>query len=843
MTTTDDVPDIPSYPAGEPASVSAAQPLEQFHDSLAKLLAFQSEQQQSLRQYFDLQGQLVMSPATFRAPPRAVRATRQPTGAPQLRFDPARAERQRADAPAAVPMPPAPPPAPALTGAIQGKPVLAPVLPALLSPGFPTDAGPGAPVQPPVSAAPPVTVRTAATASPAEFEAELLQAVSDRTGYPVDMLDMDAHMEADLGIDSIKRIEIFSNLAQRHNLAGERDEEKMIEDLSGFKTLREVVAWYANLLEPGTAPAPDAAPALPVGGNASKKSSTPLSLQDEEVEAVDAGSEPDPVLSYVVQVHSTSLNDIADATGSGAPDGWPVHLPVVLVGKPSPLAAALRATLEKNGHVVRQLVPGPFTRALDAAQFEIDFSSLESLSPIAELLSAQGKPGGEPIGALINLMGCSAGTGATSHHRHDARALFMLLKVLGPSLRSGAGAGAGAARLINVTAFDGCFGLGGPSALAVGSAGTLGVAKSAAREWPDVRVKCIDAAPGLDPARLADRIIGEMYGTDTEIEVGFAADVRHRIALVPRGIEPDRLDELVLEPGSVVLVTGGAYGITADLTRMLALKYRPRLVLVGRSMPPDEEDAATRAVADVNELRRLLTAQLRDRYGKVKPAQVEAELNRIMKERQIRANLAALRDSAGEVEYHCLDVRDGAAFGALIDDVYRRCGRIDGVLHGAGVISDKLIASKPLDAFDAVFDTKVVPALTLADRLDMASLRFIVFLSSVAGRFGNIGQVDYSAANEVLNKLAGQLSHAWPHLHALAINWGPWNAGMVNDDLRRLYAARSIRPIAPETGRRHFLDELARGPRRQAEIVISSSIGQIAALRLGSEPLATSRIE
>jgi NAD(P)-dependent dehydrogenase (short-subunit alcohol dehydrogenase family) len=191
-----------------------------------------------------------------------------------------------------------------------------------------------------------------------------------------------------------------------------------------------------------------------------------------------------------------------------------------------------------------------------------------------------------------------------------------------------------------------------------------------------------------------------------------------------------------------------------------------------------------------------------------------------------------MKDSASALEYHCLDVRDSAALAALIDDVYARLGRIDGVLHGAGVISDKLIASKPLAAFDAVYDTKVVPAMVLAAKLRLPELRFIAFFSSVAGRFGNIGQADYSAANEVLNKLANQLSHAWPHLHAFAINWGPWDAGMVNEDLRRLYAARDIRPIAPATGRRHFMDELEQGPQRQAEIVISSSIGQIAALRL-----------
>jgi acyl transferase domain-containing protein/NAD(P)H-dependent flavin oxidoreductase YrpB (nitropropane dioxygenase family)/NADP-dependent 3-hydroxy acid dehydrogenase YdfG len=799
-----------SAPMPAPASLAPPAELGHFHNALAQLLAFQSEQQQSLRHFLDLQAQLA-GIAPQRAPlPPTVPFMRPPLSAPPL--------------PATAAAAPAP--------AVQGKPVRAPLLPAL--PALPA-AEPPAPaatsVSKPIQARPiPAPAASAAApASPEEFSAELLKAVSERTGYPVDMLDMDAHMEADLGIDSIKRIEIFSNLTQRHSLVGERDEEKMIEDLAGFKTLREVVAWYAQLLAPESA-AP-AASALPVGGALPKKAPTPLSRPDEEVESLD------PVLSYVVRARSASLAD----GGAAAP--WPVRFPVVLVGKPSPLATALRALLEEKGYGVRQLVPGLFTRAVDAVHLEVDFSTLESVRPLAELLQVKQ----EPIGALVNLMGSGDAGSAPSSHRHDARALFMLLKVLGPDLRRSAADGAG--RLVNLTAFDGCFGLGGPSALAAGSAGTLGVAKSAAREWPEVRVKCIDAAPALDPAWLAAQVAAEMFGTDGEIEVGFNAEGRHKVDLVPRDLvprdlaprsaDPARLDELVLEPGSVVLVTGGAYGITADLTRRLADKYRPRLVLVGRSPLPGDEAPLTREVTDTGELRRLLTshllAQHQKKHEKIRPVQVEAELGRILKERQIRANLAALRASGCEVEYHGLDVRDSGAFGALIDDVYRRCGRIDGVLHGAGVISDKLIAGKPLDAFDMVFDTKVVPALLLAARLDLPRLRFIVFLSSVAGRFGNIGQADYSAANEVLNKLAGQLSHAWPHLHALAINWGPWNAGMVNDDLRRLYAARSIRPIAPEAGQRHFLDELARGPRRQAEIVISSSIGQIAALRLRAD--------
>jgi acyl transferase domain-containing protein/NAD(P)H-dependent flavin oxidoreductase YrpB (nitropropane dioxygenase family)/acyl carrier protein len=778
---------VPVPPGAPPAPPE----LGQVNHALGQLLAFQSEQQHSLRHFLDLQGQLAgLAPA---------RQPRQPglPALPSLAPAPAPALPQ-----AVVPLPiaapsVAPPPA------AQGKPVQVPVLPA-----FVTGASPAAPA----SATP------AAAASPAEFEADLLHAVAERTGYPVDMLDMDAHMEADLGIDSIKRIEIFSNLTQRHSLVVAHDEEKMIEDLAGFKTLREVVDWYARLLAPeNVAMIPPAVEAAPP-----KKPMAPPSPSDEEVERnvamqADSQAESDPVLSYVVRTRRAEL-----AAGM-AP--WPLQYPVVLVGKPSPLAAALRAVLEAQGCTVRQLVPGLFTRRVDADHVEVDFSALEPVARIAELLPAAP----QRIGALVNLMGSDAGD-----HRHDARALFMLLKVLGPDLRRSAADGAG--RLLNLTAFGGGFGLDGPSAAAADSAGTLGVAKSAAREWGEMRVRCVDAAPTLEPGLLAGQLLAELFAQDGDIEVGLTAEGRHTIGLEPRPLAPAGLERLTLEPGAVVLVTGGAYGITADLARMLAERYRPRLVLAGRSALTGDEPEATRAIPDAAGLRAFLGERLRQECavagGKPRPALVEAELKRILKEREIRANLAALRAAGSSVEYHALDVRDGAAFGALIDDVVARLGRIDGVLHGAGVISDKLIAAKPLDAFDAVFDTKVVPARLLAARLDLARLRFIVFLSSVAGRFGNIGQADYSAANEVLNKLAGQLSHAWPQLHALAINWGPWDVGMVTDDLRRLYAARSIRPIAPRAGQRHFLDELARGPQRQAEVVIASSIGQIAALRL-----------
>ena len=76
------------------------------------------------------------------------------------------------------------------------------------------------------------------------------------------------------------------------------------------------------------------------------------------------------------------------------------------------------------------------------------------------------------------------------------------------------------------------------------------------------------------------------------------------------------------------------------------------------------------------------------------------------------------------------------------------------------------------------------------------------------GAFGNVGQVDYSAANEVLNKTASLIKHRWPHVRALSINWGPWNAGMVSDALAGLYASKGLGLIPPDSGLALGLQEL-----------------------------------
>jgi NAD(P)-dependent dehydrogenase (short-subunit alcohol dehydrogenase family) len=207
----------------------------------------------------------------------------------------------------------------------------------------------------------------------------------------------------------------------------------------------------------------------------------------------------------------------------------------------------------------------------------------------------------------------------------------------------------------------------------------------------------------------------------------------------------------------------------------------------------------------------------------IPPVEIERSVNRLFKDREIRANVEACAAAGSSVEYHALDVRDGEKFGRLIDELYERHGRIDGVIHGAGIVADRRIRDKTLDSFADVFRTKVDSALTLARKLRPEGLKFLVFFGSIVGRFGNAGQVDYSAANEVLNKLADSLHRRWPG-RVVCINWGPWRGGMVSQELQRLYAAAGVELIEMDEGVAACLAEIGRKDRRTAEVVLSRSI-------------------
>jgi len=171
-----------------------------------------------------------------------------------------------------------------------------------------------------------------------------------------------------------------------------------------------------------------------------------------------------------------------------------------------------------------------------------------------------------------------------------------------------------------------------------------------------------------------------------------------------------------------------------------------------------------------------------------------------------------------------VDVRDAAAVRAVVADIYTRHDRLDGVVHGAGVLEDRLVRDKTPESFAKVYSTKVdgARALLAALRRDQDGPGFVVLFGSVAGVFGNRGQVDYAAANDTLDTLAyantgavrpaGTGGAGEASGRVVSVDWGPWRAeggGMVSAELEREYARRGIGLIEPAEGVDALLRELA----------------------------------
>jgi NAD(P)-dependent dehydrogenase (short-subunit alcohol dehydrogenase family) len=430
---------------------------------------------------------------------------------------------------------------------------------------------------------------------------------------------------------------------------------------------------------------------------------------------------------------------------------------------------------------------------------------------------------GGRVGAIFNLTGLAKTAYeeiSIDDEMNDAKHLFLVLKVFEEDLKASARDGAG--WLVNFTAMDGQFGLKGKRSFPIGQAGSVGVMKSVAREWANVKVKTIDLDPDADPKVLASRVLRELAVFDDLVEVGLDAEGRWKIDLVEEDSDSKVRSLRPVGSESVILVTGGAYGITSHVTKALASKYQPQIIIVGRSSFQQEESAETRDLQGPQALRKFLIEASSQKGTPLTPAAIERQVQTLLKERQIRRNLQSMRDSGARVEYHTMDVCDAERFALFIDDIYERFGRIDGLIHGAGVNSDSQLRHKTPESFQKVYDTKVVPAKVLATKLRPEKLNFLVFFSSTSGRFGTAGQPDYSAANEVLNKFAVHLDRIWP-ARVVAINWGPWESGMVTEELGKLFIETGIHLISNTEGARMFLEELQHSGDGVPEVVITRS--------------------
>lgn len=690
------------------------------------------------------------------------------------------------------------------------------------------------------------------------LNATLITIVSNRTGYPEEMLDLDLDLEADLSIDSIKRLEIIGQLVADLNIRDQLgdDTDGLMEQLATQKTLREMLDWLGDQLPESVnqeqaattqAEPESAAPAMGVQEVLLDIVSTRTGYPPEVLE-LDLDLEADLSIDSIKRLEIVSelgarlslddaVGDKDEAMetlaslktlramvdwlqGQAVADGGESIAEVVADDDED---TADRIALSRYVMKVTQAdgaVKG--TMAFKDKRFLITDDSLGIATQLKQLLDLHGAEveildfgentfSLEKTGAIDGLIHL-ASLNPEARVR-DVKRLFNLVRqcLLEDT-----------AYLLVASGLGGSFGYyadsrGGARTDFGHGSGMAGMVKSIAKEFPNVRAHWVDLDLSEPVQELAAHLEIELLAENPLTEVGYQAGIRRGVDVVKAALtDADSGDNLRLDKDSVLLITGGAQGITAKVAVEMASRYGCQLELVGRSPLPSEEEAS--AFSEANDLIALRKAIIQ-KEGKLSPAEVEQRCSRILSARAIQQTLNDIHAAGGRVNYHSLDVRDIDAFGDLIEGLYRQYGRIDGVIHGAGVVEDKLLRHKTSDSFERVFDTKVRGALMLS-KLIRDDVKFVVFFSSVAGAFGNRGQVDYASANDALDKIAHNMQ-ARLKGRVLSVNWGPWaEMGMVSSELEREYMRKGIGLIPVQEGVEALINELKHGRREDAQVVL-----------------------
>ncbi|MCB9605484.1 MAG: SDR family oxidoreductase [Polyangiaceae bacterium] len=764
-----------------------------------------------------------------------------------LQFDSA----QAAATPAPSYIAPSPPPAPETAWApeAQAAPSVAPVV--AQQPVAPAPVAPVAAPAPVAAAAPaPAPTPVAAPAAPSiDLHALLLEVVAEKTGYPTEMLNAQMTLEGDLGIDSIKRVEILSGMQERAPGLPQVDTSVMAK----LSTLGQIVDYMNERLGQTASAAPAAAPtasapasaAAPAASNldlhalllevVAEKTGYPTEMLNAEmtlegdlgidsikrVEILSGMQERAPGLPQVdtsVMAKLSTLGQIVDymnerlagggAKGTSSPKASAPDVATATLGDPTEDPAAGRyaalpfetpalglapagvyggglVVVTRDGSGLAEAVAaqlsarGVFAECVDQVPSgAFGVIALEALRPISSVEQA------------LDVNRAAFRTAKQFAASEPQRGLFVSVQDTG-----GAFGGKQLAEDVPCNI----------DALRAYTGGVAGLTRTVGKEYPGVSVKAVDLARGeLSLQEQAARIVSEVLDGGPDADVGLSAGRRFALRNVRLAAQPSAL---CLAPKDVVLVSGGARGVTANCLLTLAEAAPLRFVLLGRTaLTPEPQELAN--VNGEPALKAALIARAKQSGAPLTPKLIASQLKDLLAQREIRGTLSALEQRGSEARYLAIDVADGPALEHALETLRRDWGPISAVIHGAGVIADKRIAEKTVDSFDWVFDTKVQGLRALLSATASDPLKALIHFSSVAARTGNQGQSDYAMANEVLNVVAAAEAARRPGAIVRSLGWGPWQSGMVTPELRAHFERMGVPLISEARGALMLKEEL-----------------------------------
>ncbi|WP_186377814.1 type I polyketide synthase [Planctopirus ephydatiae] len=644
--------------------------------------------------------------------------------------------------------------------------------------------------------------------------ASLLEVVAEKTGYPKEMLQLRMSLDHDLGIDSIKRVEILSAMQERFpNLPVVSPEQ-----LGSLQTLADVVAAYPETTAAG---APENTHELKKNTSSDALGSSGLIVESTHKEK---------------ELPPTAIAGSTKAMPREVRFPEPHTLQRGLLKTVAIAPAGERRTKDRFRHEVwitdDGLGESGLSRALSSALINQGIAS----RIVPQTATLQGAPAvniPDILSGLI-ILPSAAAQDPLINLWQNLEWLQQVSSALRKDITSGE------RRLLGgVVRLNGHFGVLDANApghiVSPESGGLTGLIKTARHEWPEVTARVFDIGQ-LPPSEAAPQLVEELLATGP-LETGIAqfpggSPVEVQVEWNTLDVQAASAQAIpVLTTGDLVVVSGGARGVTMEAALETGKALGTTMVLLGRTPPPELSATTNGNDQPLTEIEFRQQIMSENPVGWT-PRMVADEARLRLAQQELRTNLHRFAKAGVRAVYRQLDVSNPSSVRQVLAEIVASMGPIRGLIHGAGVIADARIERKTREQFEDVMRVKVQGLKHLLAAIDPSQLRMLGLFSSFTGRYGRTGQADYAIANEILNKQARAWAAQHPECHVTSWNWGPWDGGMVNDQLRAIFAKEQVGLIPLREGASIFASEYCQSTERPVEIVVLAPVQPTAAASL-----------
>ena len=630
-----------------------------------------------------------------------------------------------------------------------------------------------------------------------DIENVVIGIVSDKTGYPSDMLELDLDMEADLGIDTVKQVELFGAIREHYGL-----EQEEGVNLSDYPTIGLVVEYIGGRLAVEE-------PVAPASTSKGEKipDEDPIQEKGFEGKEVEITGEARDLRRYLVRYVAKSLGKKGrfDLKGKN----------ILVVMDEREVGKKLKNLLKKEGANVIEYRYGLKKESLKKSPFTFDLSDYDKQKEVFEKIHSEFGH----VSGVIYLPGLDEETSMKKMDydewrkttKKKVKSLFAVAKAFISDLKKTGSDGG--SFFLSAVEMGGSFGVDGKIGYKTPIVGGIcGLTKALGKEMEEVLVKCVDIGKLDDPKKTADLLLKEFSYGDGRLEVCYSKGRRKIAQMYHEPIDRRKKANLEIKDDWVFVIPGGGFGITAEVAKDIARNFKPTLILLDIiKMPDNIDEIAALDDKGLTDLKNKLFKEMKEKGGRVTPVMLEREFKKYTMPRTIYLNMKEMEELGSRVEFHTADVTDHDRIENIIDAVRKEHGRIDCIIHAAGLEISKLISEKPPEQFALVFDVKANGAFNLFEATRKDELKAFVTFSSVAGRFGNIGQTDYSAANDLLNKyMALNQKRFGKKCRAISINWTGWRGvGMATrGSLLKIFDDAGVTLIPLDYGKMKVREEL-----------------------------------